>query len=584
MSDKDYFFENILKSMNDGVMTLSSDGKISMFNNAASMVLGIPVENVINHSFAEVFMMEMEDNDDFNQTILDAIYQNAKAHTNIVSFKRPDKKVITLKITSSYLSSKNKQKSSRGIVIVFHDITEMENLRIAEQDLNRKLLESCRLAEETNINLKSAQKKVRTIRIISTISAIILFLGIGYMAWDQQLLDIGTKEKEQKIETNSGIKTRETLIIAPRPVSSSISLYGILAPIEKINIASPIQAIIIHKNINFGATVKKGDLLAQLDSSDFETKVKSAETEYIKALQHFRNLKDWQNSMEVSRGKRSLLQAQRSIEKTKRKFEETKLLFARGIVSANDFEAAKEAVQSAEQVTIAAKEELTAVNAKGNKENLTIARFSMENAKRNKEKLIIAMNKTKIFAPISGVVLKPPENEKNKKPLEKGSMIKEGQIFCTIANLDGLSVKTKIDEVDVSKIKNGQAAKVYGEAFKEIPLSGIVKSISYQAVSRRREQPTFEVIININNLTEEQRQRIRLGMSANLEVIIYNNPEAVLIPIPAVIQTGRKKLVLLKNNENGEVKEVPVETGLTTYSSVEITKGLKAGDEIVISR
>ena len=71
------FYKNIIENMQEGVMTLDLKGKITMFNDAAAMILGLAQEAVIHQPFGMAFMMEMEGNDDFNQAILDAVYKSA---------------------------------------------------------------------------------------------------------------------------------------------------------------------------------------------------------------------------------------------------------------------------------------------------------------------------------------------------------------------------------------------------------------------------------------------------------------------------------------------------------------------------
>ena len=76
MADESTFYRNILENMTDGVMTLDLEGKIIMFNPAAARILGLARKEVLNRPFGEIFLMEMEGIDVFNQTILDAIYES----------------------------------------------------------------------------------------------------------------------------------------------------------------------------------------------------------------------------------------------------------------------------------------------------------------------------------------------------------------------------------------------------------------------------------------------------------------------------------------------------------------------------
>jgi hypothetical protein len=70
-------------------------------------------------------------------------------------------------------------------------------------------------------------------------------------------------------------------------------------------------------------------------------------------------------------------------------------------------------------------------------------------------------------------------------------------------------------------------------------------------------------------------------MTAILEVKVYENPLALLVPLTAVRRSGSKSFVSIRDQVSGQVKAVEVETGMTTLNSVEIIKGLQAGDAVL---
>ena len=86
----------------------------------------------------------------------------------------------------------------------------------------------------------------------------------------------------------------------------------------------------------------------------------------------------------------------------------------------------------------------------------------------------------------------------------------------------------------------------------------------------------------LSDLDEAERKRLRLGMSANLDVIAYHNPSALLVPVRAVAVRNNKSWVKVKDKESLRVREVEVVTGVTTVSAVEIVSGLKANAEVVL--
>ena len=558
--------------MSDGVMTLSLKGQIIMFNPAAARILGISAEEVLDRSFAEVFMMEMEGNDEFNQAILDAIYQSDVGRSITIQFKRRDDTIVTLSVTSSYLRSGEEGSTEHvGVIVVFSDITEIKKLQDHEKELNQKLRDAYLEVEESNKNLKSVLKKVQVIRMVVTLSVILLFVGVGLYSWDPAILTKVPLPATGDVPASQERQIR-TYTVVPRPVSSSISLAGNIEPLSEVNVVSPFQGKIRERYFAYGQFVQKGEKLLLMDTGEMEVKLRESRSSYIKAQATLKELEEWDTSTEVVRAKRTHAGAEN-------KLKETKLLYEKGIVARNEYETAQEQF-------INQKEELANVLKKGSAKNVRIARLEFENARSRLAELENQLKEATVRAPVSGIVIRPLSQQSDKtKVIEKGVSVSQGDLLFSIGNLGGLTVKSKVDEVDIGKIRIGQRVTVSGDAFVNVPLSGTITHISSQAEASggMSSIPVFDVHVTVRSLTPEQRKLIKLGMSANLQVHVYENPRALLIPIGAVRTMGDRHSVTIRDNATGTLKDVEIKTGMTTLDSVEVTTGLSPGDSVVLS-
>ena len=118
--------------MSEGVMTIGLDGKIMSVNPAASDILGKSEEELVGKVFAGCFF-EFEENDAFNQLILDAVYDTSTSHEGIVSFYTGNR-TSQLHVTTSYLKDGDEK---IGVITVISDISELVELRDALKAMER---------------------------------------------------------------------------------------------------------------------------------------------------------------------------------------------------------------------------------------------------------------------------------------------------------------------------------------------------------------------------------------------------------------------------------------------------------------
>lgn len=132
-----FVYRNIIENMNEGVLTLNLKGVITSFNPAAERILDLKKDDVEGKNYIEIFY-GLAENDDFNQTVLDALYESSVTHNRVVSFYTEAKARKTLFITTSFLKSLDGGMAGRiGVIAVFNDITELLELRDAVRTMER---------------------------------------------------------------------------------------------------------------------------------------------------------------------------------------------------------------------------------------------------------------------------------------------------------------------------------------------------------------------------------------------------------------------------------------------------------------
>jgi HlyD family secretion protein len=174
------------------------------------------------------------------------------------------------------------------------------------------------------------------------------------------------------------------------------------------------------------------------------------------------------------------------------------------------------------------------------------------------------------------------KTEEGTGELVVGSEIKKGQSLLSIGDMNGISIDFQVNEADINRVKPGLAVMVSTSGAHSMTLSGAVKSIAVQAKNSRgaTESASFPATAHVEKITAEQREYLRVGMSAKVMVNIPGKAE-IMIPISAIRAENGKRWVTIVDASGKRAKR-EVGTGHTTSTDVIITQGLKSGEKIIV--
>ena len=595
---------NILAHMSEGVLSVDRDGRIMTFNPAASRLLGIAEDAALGRTLAEVFLVE-EGLDEFNQEIIDAV-QSVEVGPPPTAERRTVEARIggavrLFTLATSYLRADGAEAETQGqagarsggVIAVFADVTEIEELQQTERRL-AKMLEAqhtdlqgaYRDLEESSQTLAAALKKVQIARVTATVFVIGLCLLLGTVVWNSQLVPASQTPPRSAATTVAVAKDVDTMIAAPERLVSTIAVAGRLAPRREVQVTSPAAGKVAEAHFQYGEQVVAGQQLVQLDTTEIEREYREAQAAHIGAVKTLAEIEDWANNPEMARVRRDLSKARLALDDQKNKLDQTAFLLEQGIVSTAEYESVERRYQSQLLDYGLLERDQQTVLAKGDADAQEVAHLKLENARIRVQHLEETLRNATVVAPIAGVVLQPPRSDRSQEErlMVKGQVVAQGEHLFTIGDVDGLSVNGWVDEADIDKISLAQRVVVRGDAFPDLELHGAVAHVSRQA--RRAsfsETPTFQFVAALESLAAAERARLRLGMSATVEIVVLDKPEALLVPIYAVQVRGGKAWLRIRDPNDGAVKRRRVEAGATTLTKVEIVRGLRAGDAVVLT-
>jgi HlyD family secretion protein len=141
---------------------------------------------------------------------------------------------------------------------------------------------------------------------------------------------------------------------------------------------------------------------------------------------------------------------------------------------------------------------------------------------------------------------------------------------------DAIYVSAPLDEVDVGKVRVGQAARVTMDAYPGRGIAGRVTRVAPYVVDAQQQSRTFEIEIDLDDAAFART--LLPGSSADVEVILDARESVLRVPSYALIE-GNRVLVL----RDGKLVSLTVEIGLRNWSFAEVKRGLAAGDGVVVS-
>ena len=577
------FSGRVLADMSDGVMVIDRSGHILAFNPAAERILGMSASEVLGKPFGAAFFL-LEDNDEFNQAALDAVRDGAVGRQQQLRFTRGDGRAVALSLTSTYLQGEGDAKSQpSGVILVFSDVTELQSLQAAQAEQARRLQEqhgqlqqAFREVESNQQRAESALRRVRLLQRAGGVAALVCALAVSGFLWWQYRADASAVAAVEGGGGEAPTAGAPTATVREAPLSVTVDLPG----------HGLFQGRLLKQFVDWGQLVRRGDALFEFDTTELRLKQREVATAALKAQEQVTQIERWDQGAEATRARRAVARARLALDAQTKVVRETERLHAQGIVPLNELESARQYQVSLEMDFQSARDEAEAALARGSPEALRLARMDLENQRGKLGDIERELQAARVLAPVEGIVMRPPppSGGRTARALAVGDTYGPGEALLSLGDVGGLQVNSRVDEVEVTRLRAGQKVRVTGDAFPGLVLDGVLKGVAPQVEEggEGRSQPFFAVQAVVESLTPEQRQRAWAGMSANLRIQVLEEPRALLLPPAAVHDEGGVRWVWRVPPAGGQPSRVTVTIGHVGVDAVQITGGLRAGDQVLL--
>ncbi|MDE3170401.1 MAG: efflux RND transporter periplasmic adaptor subunit [Acidobacteriota bacterium] len=405
---------------------------------------------------------------------------------------------------------------------------------------------------------------------------------------------------------NAGVVTVQTGRAVRQDLTSVVTASGEIRPKNYTNVLGEGMGKITNIAVQEGQAVKRGDVLLRLDNIQPGADVQAQQAS-IDAATSAMKVAEANYESAVA----TLQQQQANLDKAKYDWQRSQQLYQNQLISKQDFDASRATYDGAVAAARAAQANLDATMAQRNQ-----SRFTLEQDRAVLTHQEDILHKTIYRAPIDGLVsyiaVRVGEN------VVPGIQNAQGSFLMTISDMSVVTAEVMVDETDIASVKDGQPADVTIDALPGKTFKGHVTEVGELAILRTSgqaamEQTTantqeardFKVVVTLDN----PPKTLRPGLSATAKIQTAHKNNVITIPIQALAERTQQELDEAKNNQNGNValaaandasnnanqKEiqgvfvirngkalfVPVQTGITGVTDIEVNSGIEPGDIIV---
>jgi len=283
------------------------------------------------------------------------------------------------------------------------------------------------------------------------------------------------------------VPTPVTAEVTRGDVVAKVDATGTLAPVTTVQVGSQVSGTVKALFVDFNAHVRKGQVIAELDPSLFQTQVDQARATLIKS------------QSDVDRAKVE-------VDDSSSKFRRAQELSDQKLISRNDLETAQSTAMQAEAA-------LKSVEAQ-----VTQARASLNQAQVNLQHTIIT-------SPIEGTVIS--------RNVDVGQTVAASMaaptLYVIAQDLTHMQVSASIDESDIGRIQSGQLVSFRVDAYPQQTFRGTVKQVRLDAKTDQN-VVSYTTIIDVPN----EDLRLKPGMTANVTVQIAANESVLRVPNAAL--------------------------------------------------
>ena len=341
-------------------------------------------------------------------------------------------------------------------------------------------------------------------------------------------------------------------------VQTVVASGRIVTP-QRVAIGAVTTGRVTRIPVSEGQSVKRGDILIELEDGDERAAVEQARAAVAQAEAKIRQLSE----LGFPAAQQSLIQAEAQAVQARRQYERSRELKEKGFVSQAALDEVQRNLDVAESQLRAARLQVKSASPAGSE--AALARTALAQARASLGLAQAKLDETLIRAPVHGVLIA--------RAVEPGNVVQPGRELMALAPLGETQVVVQIDEKNLSQLKLGQQALGSADAF---PRGRFAAQLFYINPGIDPQRGSVEVKLRVPDPPPYLRQ----DMTVSVDIEVARRAGVLVVPADAVHDAGSARpWVLAIAGGRAERREVTI--GLRGDGRIEIAGGLEAGERVV---
>jgi HlyD family secretion protein len=357
--------------------------------------------------------------------------------------------------------------------------------------------------------------------------------------------------------------TLEGDVVRRGTLTATVSATGAISPLREASLAFNATGAVTRLEVKQGDVVKKGQLLAALDTRSLDLQLVQAEASLVSAEAALANLKTPSFT--------DLTIAKADIDKAAAALARAQADYDRIGGASNPFIAMTAQSAALQQASLDYQKALAVYNAKiyPNENQVKQLDAQVQQARAARDLAKQRVEDAILRAPFDGVV--------TKAELDLGSYVAAARPVLSVADVSELRVKVNIDETDIARVKVGQDVTIGLDAYPDATLGARVTEVAAVAT-------TVQGVVNyvVTVMLNPGTVPVKIGMTANANIVVANKENVLLVSNRAVRASGQKRYVTIQKTPD-QTEEVEVKLGLANDQETEVLSGLQEGQPVVVN-